>query len=162
MNLLVSDTGPLNYLIQIACVDLLREIASEVILPVSVLHELKSGLAPDSVQVWADAPPDWIHVVEDPQVHFDPSSSLSKTDLIVITFALEKDAILLMDERNGRETARSLNLTVIGTVGILLLGTEFGLVDFPSAMTKLQSTNMFLSPKIIQDAWARYRGIHPV
>ena len=160
--MLVSDTGPLNYLIQIECVDLLREITSEVVIPISVLYELKSGLAPDSVQIWAESLPDWVHVGEDPEVHLDPSSSLSKTDLIVLTLAFEKDAILLMDERNGREMARSMNLTVIGTVGILLLGAELGLVDFPSAMTKLQSTNMFLSPKVIQDAWARYRVIHPV
>jgi len=39
MNLLVSYTGPLNYLIQIACVDLLREIASEVILPRKIIQD---------------------------------------------------------------------------------------------------------------------------
>jgi predicted nucleic acid-binding protein len=161
MNLLVSDTGPLNYLIQIECVGLLHEIATDVLVPVSVLNELKSEMAPDSVRNWAFSLPDWLRVVDDPEVHLDPSSSLSKTDLAVIQLASLENAILVMDESHGREMARSLNVPVIGTVGILLLGAELGLVDFPSALARIKQTNMFLSPNIIQDAWTRYRAIQP-
>lgn len=159
MNLLVSDTGPLNYLIQIECVSLLSAAASEVLLPVSVLNELQSEWAPEPVRMWALSAPDWLHIVEDPDVHLDPSSPLSKTDMVVIKLASLKNSILLMDEINGRDMARSLKVPVIGTVGILLLGAELGLVDFPSAFAKLQKTNIFLSPKIIQDAWTRYQAI---
>ncbi|MCC5850273.1 MAG: hypothetical protein JJU29_19485 [Verrucomicrobia bacterium] len=159
MNLLVSDTGPLNYLIQIEAVDLLNDIASEIIIPASVLKELRNDQAPRVVRLWAETPPEWLIVVEDPDVQSDPSSALSKTDLAVITLACQRKSILLMDDRNGREMARSMKVTVIGTVGILLVAAEWELVDFPAAMSRLQSTSIFLSPKIIQEAWTRYEAM---
>jgi len=39
MILIVADTGPINYLIQIGCVDTLSQLVKTVVLPASVLRE---------------------------------------------------------------------------------------------------------------------------
>lgn len=59
MILIVADTEPLNYLIQIGCVDLLSELIETVVLPASVLRELKSEKAPSEVREWAKSLPAW-------------------------------------------------------------------------------------------------------
>lgn len=62
MILIVADTGPLNYLIQIGCVDLLSELVETAVLPDSVLRELKSENAPFKVREWAENLPTWVEV----------------------------------------------------------------------------------------------------
>ncbi len=49
MILIVADTGPINYLIQIGCVNVLSELVKTVALPASVLRELQSEGAPAEV-----------------------------------------------------------------------------------------------------------------
>jgi predicted nucleic acid-binding protein len=49
--------------------------------------------------------------------------------------------LLLMDDRRGRYAAKQLGLRVTGTLGILDLAAERGLVDFASAIRKLEGTS---------------------
>lgn len=62
MILIVADTGPVNYLVQIGCVELLAQLAERVVLPARVLAELRHQKAPEVVRAWAAAPPAWLEV----------------------------------------------------------------------------------------------------
>ena len=62
MILIVADTGPINYLIQIGHIDLLAKLAEKTVLPRSVSAELLHPAAPDAVRAWASEPPDWIEI----------------------------------------------------------------------------------------------------
>ncbi len=50
--IVVADTAPLNYLILIEQVDLLRVLYGEVFIPEAVWHELSAPAAPASVAQW--------------------------------------------------------------------------------------------------------------
>jgi predicted nucleic acid-binding protein len=51
--IVVADTSPLNYLIQIECESLLRELYNRVVIPEAVLLELRHMDAPHIVRGWA-------------------------------------------------------------------------------------------------------------
>jgi hypothetical protein len=53
MILIVVDTGPINYLIQIGHIDLLSTLADKTVLPSSVRAELLNDAAPANVRAWA-------------------------------------------------------------------------------------------------------------
>ncbi len=64
---------------------------------------------------------------------------------------------VLMDDLDGRKAARLLNLTVVGTVGLLERAAEMELLEFPAAIAKLRQTNFFISPQILAMALERNR-----
>ena len=50
MILVVADTGPVNYLVQTGDIGVLRVLAEKVVLPASVLAELRHPNAPAAVR----------------------------------------------------------------------------------------------------------------
>jgi predicted nucleic acid-binding protein len=56
MILIVVDTGPINYLIQIDHIDLLSTLADKTVLPSSVRAELLNDAAPANIRAWAANP----------------------------------------------------------------------------------------------------------
>jgi predicted nucleic acid-binding protein len=60
----VSDTGPVNYLLQIGQIDLLQGLFGLVWVPKAVMAELMDRGAPDRVQSWVECPPAWFAVTE--------------------------------------------------------------------------------------------------
>ena len=62
MQLVIADTGPINYLILIGHIDILPVLFQKVILPSIVRDELKHQKAPAAVQQWIANPPAWVEV----------------------------------------------------------------------------------------------------
>ena len=62
MQLVIADTGPVNYLILIGHIDVLPALFEKVILPAIVRDELKHRKAPLAVQSWIADPPPWVEV----------------------------------------------------------------------------------------------------
>ena len=50
--IVVADTSPLNYLIQIECDDLLPRLYKRVVVPLGVIQELEHASAPVTVRAW--------------------------------------------------------------------------------------------------------------
>jgi predicted nucleic acid-binding protein len=50
--IVVADTAPLNYLIQIDCDGLLPKLYGRIVVPVSVVQELGHAAAPAAVRRW--------------------------------------------------------------------------------------------------------------
>ena len=62
MSLVVSDTTPLNYLILIGHVDVLPRLFGKLLVPPTVIHEMRHPKAPAAVARWAARLPAWIEV----------------------------------------------------------------------------------------------------
>ena len=58
----VSNTTPLNYLILTGEVDLLLTLYGQVLVPESVIAELRHPRAPEKVREWIASLPEWIEV----------------------------------------------------------------------------------------------------
>ncbi len=60
--IVVADTSPLNYLLQISCESVLPSLYQRVLIPPSVLDELGHPDAPKVVSEWLKDVPGWIEV----------------------------------------------------------------------------------------------------
>jgi len=52
MLLVVADTSPIRYLVQIGQIDLLVRLFEEIVIPAVVVDELRHPSAPAAVQAW--------------------------------------------------------------------------------------------------------------
>jgi predicted nucleic acid-binding protein len=142
--IVVADTSPINYLIQIGCVNLLYRLYSEIIVPASVLEELQHSGAPDAVRGWAAGLPGWVRVVS-PSVPADSTlEALGPGEREAIQICAELDAnLLLIDDRRGRTEAIRRGLSTTGTLGVLLSAAELGWLDPHPAYRELIDRTSF-------------------
>ena len=143
MRLIIADTGPVNYLVLIGNIDLLPVLFEKVILPSSVQAELTDPDAPPSVRSWIADPPPWLHLHETPSSQSGQASvkGLDDGEAAAIALAISLDAdLLLMDDRKGVVAARAKGLRVTGTLGVLDLAAQRGLVNFAQAVNRLRRT----------------------
>jgi predicted nucleic acid-binding protein len=146
--IVVSDTSPLNYLVWIGAVDLLPDLFGRITIPEAVHSELLDAGAPEPVRAWALRLPPWVAVrpaqAGDATLDLDPG----ETEAIALSKAL-RAGLLLMDDRKAVDAARARGLTVIGTLGLLVRGTQAGLVDV-KALDRLRATNFRASARLFQ------------
>ena len=64
MTLVVADTTPLRYLVEIGCESLLPQLFTKVWLPGAVARELQGKGTPEKVRQWAERLPSWAEVRE--------------------------------------------------------------------------------------------------
>ena len=68
--------------------------------------------------------------VKDKNKQSEIERNLDKGEASSIALALEiKDSMLIIDETKGRRIAKSYNIDIIGTIGILLLADNRGLIS---------------------------------
>ncbi len=148
--IVISDTTPLNYLIQIEHTFVLRELYGRVIVPQAVKEELRKDAAPFAVKTWISTPPDWLEVQlvsrNDPAL---ARLGAGEREAILLAQELLADA-LIIDERAGRFEANRRSLRVIGTLGVLDSAAERGLIDLPQTIERLMQTSFRASPELVQ------------
>jgi predicted nucleic acid-binding protein len=142
--IVVADTSPLNYLIQIACDSLLPQLYERTVVPSGVMQELGHAGAPAVVRAWLIRVPDWIEVSVPTAPPDAELAFLGLGEREAIQLAQEKQAdLLLMDERKGRLEATRRGLRIIGTLGVLLNAGELGLIDPEIAYLRLLAETTF-------------------
>jgi predicted nucleic acid-binding protein len=145
--IVVSDTSPLNYLVQIDAIGILAQLHERVVIPESVLQELIHPQTPEKVIIWARSLPEWVSVRK-PQTVL--SLGLDAGEQEAISLALElTGVIVLMDERKGRRVASGLGLSVSGTVAQIGQAAQSGFLDFNVAAQRLAETNFRDVAKVI-------------
>lgn len=125
--IVVSDTSPISNLLLINRIELLPALYERVIIPRSVLDELR---AVDAQRVALDNF-DWIDVIDlkDTSLYFDLLSDLDRGEAEAISLSLEINAdLLLIDELLGRNAARKLGLEIVGLLGVLVEAKRNGLI----------------------------------
>lgn len=156
MRLVVADTGPINYLVLIDQVDVLPRLSNSILLPEAVRDELSSNLAPPSVRNWILNPPAWLRVTPAPQPV--DGSGLHKGEAAAIALAANLGAdLVLMDDRRGVLAAERLGLRVTGTLGVLDIAADLGLIDFAEAIRRLESTTFRRPVHVIRSLLAKHQ-----
>jgi len=108
--IIVSDTGPLAYLVAIDIADCLPQLYGQVFIPPTVLAELRHERSPAAA--WASRPPPWLEVAAPRSIPADLSLDPGEREAIALALELGAER-LLMDERQGREAAQALGLKVV-------------------------------------------------
>lgn len=142
--IVVGDTAPLNYLIQIDCDGLLFQLYERIIVPVGVMRERGHSAAPSSVRAWLSSVPAWIDIREMAAALDAELADLDLGEREVIQLAEEQHAdLLLIDERKGRQRAKLRGLKTIGTLGVSLSAGELRLIDAEQAYRRLLADTSF-------------------
>jgi predicted nucleic acid-binding protein len=154
MILVVADTGPIRYLVLIEAIEVLARLYDRVVLPQAVFAELTHAHAPEAVQRWAVALPDWAEVRKASGVVMAGVLDLGETEAIALAQELHADSLLL-DEVEARQFALRLGLPVAGTVGVLEKAAERGWIDLAEALHRLTRTNFRIAPELLREALTR-------
>jgi|SRR5271170_7358808 len=158
MRLVVTDTGPLNYLALIEAIELLPKLLEKVVTAEAVRAELLNQDAPAVVRAWAAEPPGWFDVRSVSSAIDDPAWRALDTgerEALGLARLLGAD-LVLMDDRAGVAVARQLGFAVTGTLGVLDLGARRGLIDLADAFTRLKATSFRYRPEIIDALLAQH------
>ncbi len=152
--LIVADTGPVNYLVQIGCIGVLPQLAERVVLPALVRAELMHRAAPAAVRKWAESLPAWVEV-RAAQQRIE-AKNLSPADGEAIALARELCAsLLLMDDQQARRSAAGLGVPTMGTLGLLEVAGARDLLALPEVLERLRATSCFLTDELVDAALRR-------
>jgi predicted nucleic acid-binding protein len=161
LRVIVADTGPLHYLVLIDQIGLLPTLFVGVTVPASVHAELLHASAPDAVRLWAASPPAWLGIAATAITTDQLPRSLDRGEADAIALAVSLRAeLILMDDRAGVAVARAQGFATAGTLGILDLAANRGIIDIREAITRLKATNFRYRPEMLDALVARHRGPH--
>ena len=148
--IVIADTSPINYLIEIGEVEVLPGLDGRVFVPPTVCAELQRARASERVRTWIAQPHPWLEVRAPNR---SPDAQLAHLD------AGERDAILLaeewgadqliIDEIRGRREAERRQPPFTGTLGVLAAAAESGLLNLRSAVDRLRHTNFHIAQNIL-------------
>jgi predicted nucleic acid-binding protein len=152
--IVVADTSPLNYLVLVQYQDVLPALFGRVLAPPAVIAELRHPGAPPAVRSWASTPPPWLEVRT--PVNVDPDVKLGPGEAEAISLARELKAdVVLIDERKAFTVARECGLFVTGTLGVLAIAAEKGLVSLPEVLAALRRTSFRVSREVLDELLGR-------
>jgi predicted nucleic acid-binding protein len=145
--ILVSNTSPIIFLDKLKALHLLSKYFSQVFIPNAVYQELHDLNLPSDIQV---------RNISDVGKQFVEHSigRLHRGELEAIALSQEiKADYICLDDLAARHKAQSLNLQVIGTIGILKLSYQLQYLSAQMFLQYLdeltQKHGMYLSPKLL-------------
>lgn len=144
----VADTSPINYLVLIGQIGVLRVLYGRVVVPPAVLTELRHKMAPESVREWAIHLPEWVAVVDTKDSAPIPGLGAGESDAICVAGEIAADVILI-DEQAGRREAVRRGLRVAGTLAVIDEAAQGGLLSFDDAVERLTETSFRVSPDVL-------------
>jgi len=141
----VADTSCLIILDRIGELSLLQKLFSNVMITREVANE------------FGDVVPDWIKVEFSENLEQPDSlrGQLDSGEAGSILLAIEKSALLIIDEKKGRRIAQGLGVRIIGTLGLVLLAKKRGLIDSVAPLiAAIEREGFFISTTLIEELFS--------
>lgn len=139
--IIVSDASCLILFYKIGELELLQKVFGQIIITEIVSKEFKRPV------------PGWIQIINPStnlhlglQVFLDPGEATS------ISLALEfKESLLIIDESKGRKIAKELGVRISGSLGVLVIAKNKGIIDsIKPIIERIKQTNFWLSDRLIK------------
>lgn len=124
--MVVSDTSPLINLAAIGHLDLLRALYGTVHIPSAVHREITRFEEQPGAEAVQSL--DWITSQACPRPHLATAlrEELDAGEAEAIALAVDAEALLLIDERDGRRAASRLGVSRLGLLGVLVKAKRKG------------------------------------
>jgi len=162
--IVVSDTTPIISLLKAKKLELLKDLFVEIIIPLGVFEEL---VANDKFhnEIEQIEHSDFISIIsvsdEKSVKILRKVSGLDRGESEAIVLSGEKNAdLLLIDERRGRDVAKQMDITITGTLGILLFAYEEGLLrksEIIDVLNLMENSGIRISDKLHKDIISRIK-----
>jgi predicted nucleic acid-binding protein len=132
--LVIADTSPLHYLVLIEHTAILPTLFDHVLVPPAVAEELQRPRTPAAVRAWMEFPPAWLAIRSPRESIVSTALRLGAGEREALSLAQELHAdLVLLDDLEARVEAERCGLAVMGTLRVLELAAERGLLDFPDS-----------------------------
>lgn len=153
--LVVADTTPLRYLAAIGEVSLLPCMFGKVVIPPAVWNELTAASTPQTVRLFFEKRPDWLQLRTPlPDSLELVSSDLDAGERAALALAIEiKADLILIDEAAGRREAKELGMRITGTIGVLRLAAERGLIEVHKMLVGLRGSGFYIDESVLRTAF---------
>ena len=139
---IISDTSCLISLDKLGLLHLLKQFYKEI------------TITPEVNMEWGKPVPNWVveNRAQNIELQSKLENKLGKGEASSIVLALElQPSIVIIDEAKGRKIAKTFNLEVIGTLGILILAFRNGyLNDLENTLLNLKSNGFRVSDALLQ------------
>lgn len=136
----IADTSCLILYSKIALTYILRSLYSDVIITPEVANEFGEPL------------PDWINIQSAKAINSNRFEiyNLGIGEITSLALALElKNSTVILDDDKAKRIAKSFNLDVTGSLGIILKAKEINIIpNVRDVLTKIKATDFYLPPAL--------------
>lgn len=143
----ISDTSPMQYLYQIAQLELLPILYERVRIPQAVADELAQGRR-QGLSLPNPASLAWVTICPVPLSSLIPNlPNLGSGEREALSLAITIPSFLvILDDALARNYAQQLNISLTGTLGVLLKGKQAGYLEaIAPLLDKLHTLNFRLA-----------------
>ena len=141
----ISNAGPLIHLAKANALQILQTLYHSILIPEEVKTEIvdkgKEKGYSDALEIEKAIQQGWIKTI---QVKLNSDfqkaakiAGLRRAEASVIQYAYQKHLIALLDDEPARIFARTLNITIRGTLGILIQATKNNILNHHEAVQAL-------------------------
>lgn len=147
--IVVSDSSPLILLSKLHRLAILPALFGTVIIPPDVQHEIQAQSHRDtSMRPFVEESNSWLIVQSPTLIASHKGLHAGETAAIALAKECRADA-LLIDEKAGRRAALREGVRIIGTIGVLEMAAEVGLLDLASTFDELKQTDFRIAPQFL-------------
>ena len=148
----VVNASPLIVLAKIGMLDLLGQLADEVVVPRAVVQEILAGPEDDPARVFLSSAP--LPVVDEPAHPIILGWDLGKGETAVLSYAfMHAEWKVVIDDGAARRCARALGIPMIGTLGIILRARKLGYIPAAAPLLRALKVHGFrLDDGVIREA----------
>lgn len=151
--MIISNTSPIIHLAKIGKLELLKKIFKTVLIPSSVFNEiLKYPKSNEAISISKAVKEKWIKIKEitinQLLKEFD---NVAKTELDVISLALNERKIILIDDQAAVKIADLFDLEVHGTLYVIIKSVKLRLLNKREAIelvNKMINNELYLSSDV--------------
>lgn len=154
---LVVDASPLILFTRIDRLDLLVSLAKRLVLPEAVFREIQAGSDRDGTVERLKNLPSILRIDDRPVPKRVRLWDLGAGESQVLAHALEQPGSeVVLDDLAARRCARSLGLSMIGTLGIVILCRHRGVISAARPVIEmLCEAGLRLKPALMEEALAK-------
>jgi predicted nucleic acid-binding protein len=148
---LVCNASPIIVLARAELLEAILRLATRVVIPMSVADEITRFNDPsDAACIWLGKPVASSFLWADPTTSdFVAAWGLGAGESSVISLVqASPDSIAVLDDLAARRCAGALRLKVVGTLGLLLIAKNAGLIStIRGPLNSIVAAGLFISPK---------------
>lgn len=153
MRKVIVNSTPLIALSNVDKLEVLKMMYGEITIPRAVYEEI--SVKPDSIcKKMVEEARDWINVedIENEMAKLMFKPQLHDGEVEVMILAMEKKAdLVIIDDSNARKYAKYLELTLTGTIGVLIKAKQKGYVsEIRPLIDGLSRSGLYLSKTLIE------------
>ena len=148
----VVNASPLITLAKISQINLLIQLCSEIVIPNGVVEEINVGSDDDPAKIWlGNEGRLWIREVE--QIDTVARWDLRLGESHVLSWVYSNPGYeAVLDDRAAKNAALALKIPVRGTLGIILLAKQQGIIAAKPLFEQIVQIGFRVTPEIIAAA----------